>query len=266
MAGLGHHPGGEVHRVTLDRVGAPERWAELAGEDVAAVHPDAQRQAVGRVHHGSGHSQHPLLVPARTARCARDEQDLAAVPVDVGLEERHAVLSGRGLHAAHALVQGVGDRPDALSFSQGVRTAELHEGNRDGAMLRFSWRVEDVVAQDRRQESAERLVGRSRCCQLTAFLAPALMGHGLLKDCWQRQTWTGPQQVAAVHRRRSMFGAGQQCRRAAAQHDLPRRGNRLHHGGRARLGPDHEQLAVEAGISDDIEVERPAVHARRHAK
>ena len=52
--------------------------------------------------------QHPLLVVADHARCARDHHELAAVDVDVGLEEAHLVLVGRPLDRVDELVQGGG--------------------------------------------------------------------------------------------------------------------------------------------------------------
>ena len=61
--------------------------AEVTGEHVAPVDADPQWQHTGAVEDLARHAQHPLLVVVGAARAPLRQHDLAAVAVDVGLEE-----------------------------------------------------------------------------------------------------------------------------------------------------------------------------------
>ena len=112
--GLAHHPGGEVDRVALDRERTPERRARSRPANTCPrLMPMPQRQAPGTVQHLPGDAQHPLLVVVGAARRAGGEHDLAAVAVDVGLEERDVVVGAGVLDVAHDLVERVGEGASA---------------------------------------------------------------------------------------------------------------------------------------------------------
>ena len=118
--GLAHHPCGEVDRVSLDRERTPERRPEVAREHVSAVDADAQGEAPGTVQHLPGDPQHPLLVVVGAARSAGGEHDLAAVAVDVGLEEGDVVVGAGVLDVAHDVVERLGQRARPLRGEQRV--------------------------------------------------------------------------------------------------------------------------------------------------
>ncbi len=153
LAGLGlaHDPGGEVDRVALDAERPAERRAEVTGEHGAPVDPDAQRQDADAVHDAPGRTEHPLLVVVRAARRAGGEHDLAAVAVDVGLEERHVVPRRRLLHVADRLVEGGREGVRTLLRQQRVRPGELHERHGDLPVLGVAGRLLQVLADRDRQ-------------------------------------------------------------------------------------------------------------------
>ena len=142
--GLAHHPCGEVDRVSLDRERTPERRPEVAREHVSAVDADAQGEAPGTVQHLPGDTQHPLLVVVGAARSAGGEHDLAAVAVDVGLEEGDVVVGAGVLDVAHDVVERLGEGARPLRGEQRIGAGELHEGHGDQAVLRLDGAAEQV--------------------------------------------------------------------------------------------------------------------------
>ena len=96
---------------------------------------DRKREA--GVHECADGAQHALLVVAERLRSTRDEDDPATVPVDVALEERHAMLVRRSLDGTDEYVQCVrgGFRP--FGGDDLVGSGELHEGDRGVAVLAF---------------------------------------------------------------------------------------------------------------------------------
>ena len=139
-----------------DRVRAAELGADLAGEDAAAADAHAQRQGVVRVRDPARSAQDPLLVLALGLRRARDQDQLAAVAVDVGLEERDAVLAGDALRGADELVAAASASSSALSLrEQVVHAAEVHEGNRRLPVLGLGVPALEVAPDRRRDAPAE---------------------------------------------------------------------------------------------------------------
>jgi hypothetical protein len=78
------------------------------------VDADSQRQRPGSVEHEASHPQHPLLVVVGTAGGSGGQHDLAAVTVDVGLEEGDVMISTGVLHVADCVVEGLGQRARAV--------------------------------------------------------------------------------------------------------------------------------------------------------
>ena len=99
-----HEARRERRRVAEDRVRPPERRPDLAGEHAPVVDPRAKRQRRGVVEHGAQRAQHPFLVVLGRLGSACDEDDPAAVGVDVRLEEAHAVVLGRLLNGPNDLL------------------------------------------------------------------------------------------------------------------------------------------------------------------
>jgi hypothetical protein len=93
-----HETGRQVHRVAHHRVRAAERSTDLAGEDMTPIHADLERQGGAPVGDGPNRPQHPTLVVLLCDRSPCRQDDLAAVGVDVGCQERdpfgvHGVLN-----------------------------------------------------------------------------------------------------------------------------------------------------------------------------
>ena len=147
--GLGHQPGGQVHRVPHHGEGPSERRAHVAGEHRAGVDADAQAQ--GKLLGGdlTQGEQHPLLVLAGPSGHARHQDDLAAVVVDVGPEERDVVLLGGHLYPADDDVEPFGQVARAVLLDDGIGAVEVEEGDRGDAVLGFAAPFEQVLP-DRR--------------------------------------------------------------------------------------------------------------------
>ena len=96
----------------------------------------------------------------RARRRARDEVELAAVDVDVGLEPRDAEL-GRGVGDRPAeQLQLLEDRLGALRSEQPVDAGELQERDRDGAVLALPGLEREMPAQRLGDERLEVVLGR----------------------------------------------------------------------------------------------------------
>ena len=124
---LAHQARGEGRGRTEDGVRLAELRADLAGEHAAAADPDPQRQRRLEVGDATSSAQDPLFVLAFGLRRAGDEDDLAAVAVDVTLEESDPVLVRDLLGAADEFVQGAFQPVGALLGKQIVDPAEVDE-------------------------------------------------------------------------------------------------------------------------------------------
>ena len=81
--------------------------------------------------------EHALLVVAGGRRSAGRKDDLAAIAIDIGSEERHAVAVGRFLYVAHQLLQRECSRPHPLLGDEQVHAVVVEESHRYLAMLRL---------------------------------------------------------------------------------------------------------------------------------
>ena len=86
--GLGHHARCEVDRVAHDRIGAAVGRADVAGEDGAAMDADADRQRKPALDDLAQCEKHVFFAIAGGLRRAGGKDELAAVVVDVGAQER----------------------------------------------------------------------------------------------------------------------------------------------------------------------------------
>ena len=74
--------------------------------------------------------QHALLVVAGDLRCARGQDQLAAVGVDIGGEEGDVLLLGRRLDDIQQPMQRVTGRGSSLPLDQRIDPVETEERNR----------------------------------------------------------------------------------------------------------------------------------------
>ncbi len=110
---LRHQPCREVHRVAHDRVRASVGRTDVAGEHGATVHADVDRKRQAALHDRAQREQHALLVVAGDLRRAGGQDQLAAVDVDVGGEERDVLRLGGALDDRQQLLKRARPR---LSF------------------------------------------------------------------------------------------------------------------------------------------------------
>ena len=244
--GAGHQARGQRGRVAEDRVRPAERRADLAREHAPAVDAHGDRQPRARVDDRADGEEHPVLVLADRLRRARDENDPAAVAVDVALEEGHAVLARRALHGADELVHGRRGGVEAVLGEHAGEPVEAQERDRRLAVLRLDRACADGRAH--RHRDAEREV-------------EALDGGQRLAE--RIRLRLQPQQDAAAlllpeHARRQ--GGGGRAR----EEDVAGLRGVLELDRAARLRPAHDQLAVR--VADEEEVEAAAVEADVHAQ
>jgi hypothetical protein len=128
-------PGGQVDGVAHQGIGAPGARAYIAGEGRAAIDAGAESQRRLGVEDRANGPQHPLLVGPRARGRTGGQIELAAVDVDVRLEERDPELrrhpADERAEPGERLVHGSGP---ALS-EQGLDAGELEEAGRDLAVL-----------------------------------------------------------------------------------------------------------------------------------
>ena len=246
--GLDRHPRREVDGVALDRVGTPERGAEVAREHRPPADADLDRQRAGTVQHPPGDAQHPLLVVVRTPRRPGREHDLAAVAGEVGLEERHVVVRAGALDVEHHLVQGGRERVGPFRTQQLVGSREPHERHRDHPML---WLPDagEHVCPDRGWQRAGRVdAGR-------------LVRHAddVVEQRLRAQEPAAGQRGSEELRRQQRGGRG-------AEPDLAGCRRRLHVRGGGGVGSGDQQLTVDQGVAHQEEVEVSAVHPDGHAQ
>ena len=132
------------------------RAADVAGEDVAAVHAGANRQAdVGR-DDVAQRAQHSFLVLPGARRRAAGEVELDGVDVDVRLEPRQPV--GRRTRAPTAAASVSMRSSSASGPSAAISSSvprELHERDRHLPVLGLAARHGEVRAQRRGHELVE---------------------------------------------------------------------------------------------------------------
>src|SRR6185436_13735322 len=114
--------------------------------------------------------QHSLLVIASYLRCAGGENQLAAVDVDIGGKERHALLLGGGFHDAHQLIERLGGGLWSALLDKRVRPVEVNKGDRDGTMLGSAAAAHDMRPDCRREATRQQLLGHIRPCAQRYFL------------------------------------------------------------------------------------------------
>ena len=129
--------GAEVHVLAAILVDqrAPVRRPHLTHEYMTSVDADANREPSGFVGDSAQRAQHPTFVVAHRSWRAGDEDDLAAVTVNIGAEEGDALLLHRVLHIADQLVERGGNRIGTLVLDHGVDIVEVDERDRGVAVL-----------------------------------------------------------------------------------------------------------------------------------
>ncbi len=241
---LAHQTRGESRSRTEDGVRLAELRADLAGEHAATTDPDPQPQRRLEVGDATSRAQDPLLILAFGLRRASDEDDLAAVAVDVTLEEGDPVLVRDLLGAADELVEDAFQPVGAFLGKQIIDPAEVDE--RDGGLpvLRLGLAVRKLAADRGRDAAVQVEAGgrrqwrdRAHGSRRRAQQASALL---LVAEDPLRQTGGG----------------------LVADEDLAGLGARLHLNRPRDAGPGEQQLAVR--LADEEEVEDVAVDADVH--
>ena len=240
--GLGHEPGGQVHRVAHDGEGSPELGPHVTGEHRPGVYPDAQRQRQLVGDDPAQADQHPLLVVAHPAWYPRHQDDLAAVVVDVGPEERDLVLLDRRLHGPDDGVEPFGQIARAPALHDPVGAVEVEEGHRRGAVLGFPSALQEMVADGGRNIGSE-------------IDPPGVRGRD---GQGGERAGGGAEQEALAEL--GPTAPGRQEIRGGCAHDDPAGGGRSFGRHRGRRGrPGHDQFAVRS--PDEEQMERAGVDA-----
>ncbi len=241
-----HDPRRRVRGVAHGGVRRPVGDADLGREDVPAGHPELQRQWQAGIRHPPQRTQHRALVVGAGAGHPRAEEELAAVGVEVGRQQRDALgVEGR-LDRAHQLVQQLGEGLRARLRENLVRAREPHEGDGRDPVLGVGGAGREVLAQGHREERRQ------------AVLA---VGRGGCRPARCRVRLPAAQQQGTVVARAGRPGR-QPGRGRRADDDLAGLGGLLGGGHGTRAGAEHEQLA--GGGADEEELDVAGVHAHRH--
>jgi hypothetical protein len=193
--------------------------------------------------------QKPLLVVPERLRRARDEDDLPAVTVDVGLEERDLVLFRRALNRSHERVQRVRGGVRPFGRDDLVGPCELQKRDCGVPVLALEWPdLEELCPERCRNSELERDArdvgqGRDRTSRFGRRDQQATRSLFV----------TDPRGVEELHR-------------LGAEEDLAGLRRRLHlHGSRAP-GTRHEQLAMRIADEEEVEIAcvQPRVHLQLH--
>ena len=194
-------------------------------------------------------AQHALLVVAEAGGSARGQHDLAAVAVDVGLEEGDAVAR------ASPPARCACTRRARRRAPPGPRRAAGRRCRRTGRTPRRS-------SGARARRSAE-----SRCDRTATGSSPA---RSTPSDDPRITMGTSSSTGSPASRNAPSFSRADAARAAAAaavsarDADLVGVGDRLDLGAPARGRPADDELAVDLRVADEEEVEDAAVHADRH--
>lgn len=249
--GRRHQPRGEVHAVAAHRVHPAIGRSVVAREDPPVVHAGAQRERAVVVHDLVHRREHPRLVVAGGARRAGHDDELAAVGVHIGREQRHLVGGDRGLGARQQGAQGLEDAVTALALEEAVDAGEAHEADGDAAVLGRHGAVDHVGGERGLHRTAEvhaagldRPHGRETVEHLDVVL----------------QEEPGPDR-AATHDARLV---PQRRGGRGGHHHLTALGVLLHRRHRRGSGAHDEELAGRRVRQE--QVDRPGVHADRHAE
>ena len=132
-----HQAGREIHRVAHHRVRAAVGGPISPAKTWPRLTPMRSGSARSPLDDAAQGAQHPLLVLAGGARHARGEDDLAAVLVDVGTEERDAVLLGRDRAASSTSSSSASASAAGRRLGERVDPVEVHERDRCDAVLRI---------------------------------------------------------------------------------------------------------------------------------
>jgi hypothetical protein len=213
------------------------------------VYADAEGEPAVSVGDAAHRAEHAFLVVAHGAGHAGNEDDLPAVVVDVGPEERHAVLVGRDLRVGDELAQRVGDVLGPLTLEQLVGAVEVEERDRGLPVLRVLASGEQVGPDGGGDEAGEVDVADRR-------------GDGEVFVGGGRPPHPSEPEARAV---RLAEEVPRKRRRGGRAHDhLARARGTLHvREGRDR-GAGEEQLAVR--VADEEARERAGVDPGGHAQ
>ncbi len=248
LAGLGasRQACREVDRVAHHGVRAPACVADVAGEDVTAIHAGAERQADVGPDDVLQRAHHSLFVLPRARRRSAGEVELQRVDVDIGLEPGQPVRLARGGDRRGERVDSLEHGVRAVRRNHVVRLRELHERDRYLAVLGVAARDGEVGAQGSRDELLEARSGQVRWRKGRAGTRlEALHNAGA--------------HALFLEPRRIYFGSG-----LGAEHDLARGGEifELEDARRTRTGD--EQLAVRRLREEEMALAR--VDAGGHAQ
>ena len=136
-------------------------------------------------------AEQPALVVGLGPRHAADQDDLAAVLVDVAGQEGHAGIVGRDLHGAHDRVQGVGHRVGPARREQRVDPAEPDERHGGDPVLELDLARPQVLAEDGRQARIDGLGGQRSPRTGTRWAPPALAATAAPRCRRARAWWPG---------------------------------------------------------------------------
>ena len=173
------------------RVGA----ADVAGEDVAAVHAGADRQADVRGDDLPQRAHHPFLVLPGARRRAAGEVELDGADVDVRLEPRQPVRLAGAADRGGQRVDPVEQGGRAVGPDQLVGSGDLHEGDRHLAVLGLAARDGEVRAERRGHVLVEVSAGaRNRRRRDRARSRLESVASGALRPVPRRATRHRPRQ------------------------------------------------------------------------
>ena len=244
--GFRHESGGEVHGVAHHGVRAAIAGTDLADEDMTAVDADANGQPCLGIHEAPHGAKDAAFVVAEGTRCAADEDDLAAVVVQIGAKERHPLRVGGFLCLDHELVECRSGLFRAVLGEEPVDTVEVDERDRREPMLGFHTGQQRLAQGDGNQI---RQVGRRRY-----DLRVAVIGR----------VDTGPFEQHARTIDRAEETRRQRCCRRGADHDLAGHGGALHRAHHRRARARHQKFLVARADTEEVQLAR--VDADRHAQ
>ena len=156
-AGGDHDPRGGVDGVAHDREDGLIRCAEFTGEDVAAMDPDVQREWCSGIDDRPSCPQHATLVVLTRERHTGAAEQLAAVRVDVHVQQRDVLGFERPQRRGQRVVERFRERVRTVPLEPLIGALELEEGHRRDPVDRVGRSVLEQGRDDRRRDLA-------RCC------------------------------------------------------------------------------------------------------
>jgi hypothetical protein len=245
LRSLRHQARREGRGVAENRVRAPERRPDLAGEDASLADADVNREGESGVDDRPHRAEQPLLVVPERLRRAGDEDDSPAVTVDVALEERHLMVVRRLLDRPCEHLDRIGRRVRPLGRDDLVRARVADEGDRGVTMLPLERPdLEQLGAQRRGHGDLDR--------------KPVEVGQRLeLTRHFRRRLQKSALAFLVPEGRRVELGG-----RLPADEDLAGFGGGLHLHRSACGRPGDEQFPM--GVADEEELEAAGVEAGMH--